>query len=322
MKKKMVRIAIGLSMAFILPVASQAGPKDNMKTQAARRGGDNSGGGDVLICRYGLFGGRKVVYLADTFDVRRHLNFSSIGNVEYYLRISLDLIFRENAEMARKLKDALDKLSFIPEDDVTELDDDFIEVNQSNCRKKQLAQQDISTAVVKYNRHLYMQLSDLEKALFRIHEAYIFVRNQPMKDTTEIRRAVEQVLHKYTSKKQEFLHDICLNPAGGPLVLVSPSLSENVMPLFFTLKLYDHEGLNPKTLQKSATTETKVDAYLVGDAQALVEKVIGLTITKMGPGLFPVFIIQDDQILFIFEQPLKKDFNIVFQFIKLKVCGN
>ena len=166
-------------------------------------GGVNGGGGDVVLCRSGFFEnifGPPRVYLADTFELAikgliwAERNFQE----DVYLETVLKILIEKNPELGKRIDQRLQSLTFTAVKDLPEYDDDNIdldhieEIGRMNCTKKQLAIQNFSTGQVLYNRGLYLSLSQAERALFKVHEAFIGER-QISGDTTMIRAAVQGI---------------------------------------------------------------------------------------------------------------------------------
>lgn len=168
----------------------------------AGRGGQGSGGGDAVICDRSLFESTNRVYLADT------LSLMALGKIppqvnaveEIYLEQLLSILDSQDAEAGKKIRERLSSLQFEPTGDLPELDDDNINIDEivaltgRRCYKKQLAIQDLETGEVLFNSSLLEEISVAERALFKIHEAYISLKKRPgHSDTTAIRKEVENI---------------------------------------------------------------------------------------------------------------------------------
>lgn len=161
-------------------------------SQAREEGGSagTRGGGDVLVCRKGLRG----THLADTFGLkaggvlRVGTGLSEAVLVDSYL----DALRGQDAALGKLIAERLAKLEFVAVDRLKELDDDDLQV-PSGCRKRQLGVQDLATGRVEYHAGRFADLSNEERALFKIHEAFIAEKKFPGVPTTAIREAVAAI---------------------------------------------------------------------------------------------------------------------------------
>jgi hypothetical protein len=182
-------------------------PNDNSRSPASSMilasGNESSGGGDVILCGKGplgwFFSGKT--FLADTFALALQGAIPSESNLEsedVYLQTALATLKSRDPEVGAKIEARLKTLRFRPVQSLPELDDDNIDVagldkmSGMYCKKRQLAIQNFVTGEVKYNDNYYHALSAPERALFKLHEAYIGER-QRTGDTTLIRKSVEGV---------------------------------------------------------------------------------------------------------------------------------
>ena len=159
-------------------------------------GGDNSGGGDAIICYEGIpyLTGRRV-YLADTFDLVRSGKLQQLArlNLEQLTEAVFDHLDTQQTGLGAAVRESRKNLKFEYVDKVPELDDDDIKISGIRCSKQQLAVQHIPSGLVRVNKNLHGELSPLEKVLFEIHEAYIRIKNDP-KGTNEVRPEVRGIL--------------------------------------------------------------------------------------------------------------------------------
>lgn len=169
-------------------------------TLSRSEGGDGSGGGDVIKCGSGFMGHffKTRVFLADTFTLTTQDLIPTLFEIvdeEVYLQTAMTTLKHHDPIVAEKIESRLKSLKFIAVESVPELNDDNINVSEMeklsdmHCEKKQLAVQNLSTSEVRYNHSLFLQLSFVERALFKIHEAYIAERAKTG-DTTLIRKSI------------------------------------------------------------------------------------------------------------------------------------
>jgi hypothetical protein len=140
---------------------------------SAWAGGRDGGGGVAFACRDGK------VYLADTYalvtsDALKHLYSDAVtANEAEILRVIAETIAKSDPKLAARLKRNLVELKFEPVAELPLLNDDDIEQAPPDCRKTQLGIQYFASHTVQYNASEFQALSEPEKALFKLHEAYI-----------------------------------------------------------------------------------------------------------------------------------------------------
>ncbi len=162
-----------------------------------RKGGDGSGGGVVFSCDRNSnlgFSGRPRYFLADSYS------FFSKQSEDYFLGIqqipiarAIDSLTKGIAEfdatLATNITKSLERLHFNPVGSLNLLGDDDIGELPAGCIKIQLAIQDLASGRVDYDLKKYWKLSSLEKALFRIHEAYVSIYGS---NSSEVRAHVSR----------------------------------------------------------------------------------------------------------------------------------
>lgn len=233
----------------------------------ADEGGEHSGGGDVILCGSGVLGRLfpREAYLADTFSLAIKDMIPNQPNLaeEVYLDTALTTLKTQEPEIARRIGSRLASLKFIPASDVPELDDDNIDMNEVSkltskyCRKKQLAIQSLATNKVHYDRYLLNKLTPAERALFKIHEAFISERYHSG-DTTLIRKQVEGIARD--GSFAAFLADTIYQHRIIPKF--SASSIKDIVSVFFVLARangmifgeFEH-FLNPETHQFKSVLE-------------------------------------------------------------------
>ena len=179
-------------------------------------GGEDSGGGDVVICK--ISETEERTYLADIYPLRNHPFFNKWNKLpgSAIREVWLEELSLSDPAMSSNVAKVLDEgqLSFGPTAyDLPELDDDNIAINDKNCHKKQLAIQKFKDGDVSVNTFLKARLSPAQKMLFHLHEALIFLRKRAG-DTSELRSTIlnnaigrnyqkllEKVLTKLENKK-------------------------------------------------------------------------------------------------------------------------
>lgn len=166
---------------------------------AAGGGSGRDGGGIAVVCKKGpadfwKFSGKT--FLADTFSmlaktsngqkamVIRSNTLSEAAHIEYFLRA----LEKNSPFAANTIRDRLTTLKFTKLEKVPELDASKFDMKQFEkinplipklCSPVQLAIQDRETREILVNESLYDALSNSEKALFKIHEAYVTAGNEP-----------------------------------------------------------------------------------------------------------------------------------------------
>lgn len=172
--------------------------------------GISHGGGDSLICQERPKNRRKIwhrsdstriekTYLADTYKILKgqdsHLYVQISGADEKVLyKVLIQQLNALQANEGNRIDQVVRSLKFdYVNHNLPELEDDNIQV-PPGCFKKQLAIQSTgSRPIVQVNKALHSKLSNLEKTLLQIHEAYIRIYNAPS-DTTALRELVKHVV--------------------------------------------------------------------------------------------------------------------------------
>lgn len=203
-------------------------------TLSRSEGGDGSGGGDVIKCGSGFMGHffKNRVFLADTFALTIQDLIPTLPEIvdeEVYLKTALTTLKHHDPVVSEKIESRLKSLKFTAVESVPELDDDNIDIaelkklSDMHCEKKQLAVQNLSTGEVRYNQSLFLQLSFVERALFKIHEAYIAERAKTG-DTTLIRKSIAGIAEE----------------GGFASFLTDTIYRLQMIPKFRILRIYDN----------------------------------------------------------------------------------
>jgi len=159
---------------------------------AASNGGESSGGGIVFLCPDRDLGER--VLLADTFKLSQSGNSNFLKEQDETDESSaasaiLQTIGGVDSGMAATLRQNLKMLVFKPVDSLSLLGDDDIREIPEHCKKAQLAVQHFATGIVDYNQSYFSKLSSVERALFKLHEAYVKIYGS---NSHEVRNKVSQ----------------------------------------------------------------------------------------------------------------------------------
>ncbi len=208
-------------------------------TAVCKAGPGVSGGGDAIVCDEGTPAER--VYLADTFALARSGRLTSFQALDpsYTIESALRILEEDSPLMSfphpfskdKKVSFAwmidysLNMLNFEPVGNVEELDDDHIDPKSlpKGCYKRQLGVQNLKKMNVKYNYLLFMKLSFAERALFKIHEAFISLRNVPSLDTTPLRKEVAEILRVKNFSFEGIVRTLV---AATPFQDIKPPISE------------------------------------------------------------------------------------------------
>lgn len=202
--------------------------------------GIGRGGGDVFECD-GFLGVGKKVYFADTYEqVSRSEAFVRLlGRVDEQagLQAALGAIRQRDPEAAEFVEQAIANFEFKDTKELPELPDDITEI-PTDCKKKQLAIQDLSTnlrSVIHRHPGRYKKLSPPEKVLFNIHEAFIKAKYvataAPGLATEEVRNKVAFLAQ--SASFRIFIDRLACEPAWVPPprkgpVLIGISMSVTV----------------------------------------------------------------------------------------------
>lgn len=172
-------------------------------------GGSSDGGGKGIEC---LENGKSIVYLADTFPLRhtdlyQNLKLDDTAGVINAMSEVVEKIYPEKKYSHPFLADQKVSLawllvyehSFLKFEyagNLPDVPDDHIDIADlpKNCRKVQVAVQNIATGVVRKDISLIFKMNFLDRGLLELHETLLRIRKQPGMDTTPIRREVESVM--------------------------------------------------------------------------------------------------------------------------------
>jgi hypothetical protein len=196
---------------------------------AGDTGGQDGGGGKGIICTEpgGAKPGSTTVYLADTFDFVRDggLKDIRVGDpsqmvaavAEIIEKLHPEKIYQHPLRPSQKVSLAWlftytgKSLTTAYEQTLRDYPDDHIDPRTLpwNCKKVQIAYQDIQNKVVHYDMNLRDQLSWVEHGLLEVHEIFVALRHQPGKDTTPIRAQVDRIAKILDNPKFE-LSDLML----------------------------------------------------------------------------------------------------------------
>ncbi|MBI3017593.1 MAG: hypothetical protein HYY62_06345 [Deltaproteobacteria bacterium] len=204
----------------------------------------DNGGGDVFVCQERAYLGlvsQENIYLADTYDYLhskegRNLvsQFRKLSALQILEAVVKTVRFQD-ATLGEELFQALANLKFTERTTVPELNDDDIQNVPQGCEKKQLAIQGIRSGAVIYSRPYFNRLSEVEKALFHLHESFVRITGQAtrpdlMRNTKEIREKVSSVGSSQTFF--DFLSSLNLNRTwfvkwnpGSPTKIAKDALS-------------------------------------------------------------------------------------------------
>lgn len=139
-------------------------------------GGRDGGGGVVFVCTEPS---GEAVYLADLYKLLKSggMSFSQeqsqMLSENEFLEVIAESIGKVDSETATTLKKNLRELKFTPVSFVPLLGDDDIQKIPTGCTKAQLAIQYFATNVVEYNESYFAELPPVQRALFKLHEAYV-----------------------------------------------------------------------------------------------------------------------------------------------------
>jgi hypothetical protein len=176
---------------------------------AGIHGSEGVGGGVGIICDEN---GVEKVYLADTFDLVRNGSLKGIESVdnESLFRAALDVLDERSPEkiytnpfqpgqkvnLAWMVEHTRANLQFKYVDSIPSLSDDNIDQRSlpANCRKEQIAVQDVGRGVVREKFKVSGRMSSTERGLFEVHETLVALRNAPGADTTPIRQKIAEIL--------------------------------------------------------------------------------------------------------------------------------
>jgi len=145
----------------------------------ANAGGRDGGGGVVFLCNEG---NASNIYLADLYPLLKSGKEIVVPNPDGHvaseneaLEAITESIGKVDPDLASRLKNNLQDLTFQPVASVPLLGDDDITRIPAGCTKAQLAIQYFARNVVEYNQSYFELMSGIQKALFKLHEAYVKV---------------------------------------------------------------------------------------------------------------------------------------------------
>jgi hypothetical protein len=169
----------------------------------AASGGTGAHGGDILFCKARTFlkifeiEGAKSM-LADSYEAGLKgttLTIEELGENKI-LELALVSIAESNAELADRLRQHLAQFQWIYVHDLEELNDDDIQDVPKGCEKKQVAIQDMSTGVIRVHNERFGWLTQLDRALLKLHEAFIkesMPKDDRIQNTRLVRERIGQV---------------------------------------------------------------------------------------------------------------------------------
>jgi hypothetical protein len=201
-----MRLSI-LLLILICPIFSNAG-------------GGRDGNGVAIVCQQGPPNWKysNKTFLADTFSFIVDEYMAANGTVfkggapirsdlqteEFFLEHYQRSIRMRSSTAADIIRDRLKSIKFIAVKEVPNLDADkfdlkpFAEKAQDPliaelCKPRQLARFDRDNNIVRYDEDLFKSLSNSEKALFRIHEAYVGPAD-PNQDNSAIHETLKRIV--------------------------------------------------------------------------------------------------------------------------------
>lgn len=205
----------------------------------ASESGGTRGGGDVSVCKEK---GERRVYLADTFELIRGGSLIPDETIskEVYAEALLRTIFEVHPELKVKLREIESKMvtmtSFpnggllahmFPKllgGHLKEVDNDHLIV-EGECKKGQLAHQNIRKARVTLDHGRWKALSRMEQGIFSVHEVFINLRNAT-RDTTAVRNEIKEYVLNPRFLEQVVLvqNDVELVPRRNKVVFLAKVL--------------------------------------------------------------------------------------------------
>lgn len=197
---------------------------------AHARGSVGHGGGKVFVC---LEDGQEKVYLADTYQLMKSGKLAGLGqawpdsvveSVAYLLdktqpekSIKHPFLPTQKVSLGWMIAHTHANLNYVYVDSLPELDDDNIPADQvpGNCKKTQLAIQDLDKGRVRVVFPLLNKMSMLERGFFELHETAIAMRNAPGADTTPVRKDIADTAGLMTDSSFS-AHTMILKILAGP----------------------------------------------------------------------------------------------------------
>ena len=227
-------------------------------------GNEHSGGGDSVICFYGRPGEipnayprmPREVILADLFPVSESQPklYRRIQRLapDSILRASIDYFQSKYPNFSKTLSaiafkpvGAIWETQFPP---LRELDDDHIQLKRIECRKRQLAIQNLDTQNVEVEMDLLIRLSHAEKALLKVHEALLKVSGI-VGDTTPVRQEIAKMV-----QSREF-HQLIASYKTR-YIPTDEQKTEILSPYFYVYySMLNKVAINPEELRRSSFRE-------------------------------------------------------------------
>jgi hypothetical protein len=173
-------------------------------------GGVGHGGGVAYVCNEN---GKDNAYLVDTYALTKAGAFDQLkpnSIIESNSVIEAIVLMLEITKPAKNIENPMFpgqyvSLGWMVEHTSASIDmqysekplplqpDAHIDNVPTNCRLAQLAIQDVGVNRLKLDLNIYSKLSRLDQGFFKLHEAYISMRNQAGADTTPIRAETQTV---------------------------------------------------------------------------------------------------------------------------------
>jgi hypothetical protein len=194
---------ISVALGALLSVPAIAGTKD--------------GGGAVgFLCHEGL---KDKVYLADTYNLFKLNKFNGKEAVD------AGLIFLAAGEKVAAIHPVpriqggnflsgwalifeSQSLQWEKQRHLPLLGDDHILTIPQNCKKVQLAIQDVVNGIVRWDDQLVSEMTPSEIGFFQLHETFVALRGRPGLDTTPIRTDVAAVLNSPDFNFAQFIEGV------------------------------------------------------------------------------------------------------------------
>jgi len=214
----------------------------------AGEGGVGHGGGVAYDC---FENGQRKVYLADTYELTKagaFTKFKTGASPESVIEAAVVML--EATKPEKNIPNPMNASEFVSigwlvkhtsasldlqlsNDPLPLQTDAHINAAPQGCQLAQLAIQDVGLNRLKLDLKLWDELSDMDRGLFKLHEIWISIRNQPGADTTPIRAQVSQ----------------------AAAVLADPNFSESAM----IAKLI----AGPEFIRTGLPTSTRAEKYVL-----------------------------------------------------------
>jgi hypothetical protein len=140
--------------------------------------GQDRGGGLVFYCRSET-GNQDSVHLVDLYRLSKDVKWNAIRrfklevNESQALMAILDSIKEADPILADQLMEGMAKLQYVERRYLPLIGDDDVDDTPYRCKKLQLGVQYLGRDIVEYDPDLFDRLTGIEKAFFKLHEAYI-----------------------------------------------------------------------------------------------------------------------------------------------------